>query len=177
MYEFNYDCIWLQLSRTSRIYECLSEIIRKAAWKLTLSQCFVFAPVIIAKKVLLTNPFDSPFYELLTLLIFASFIDFLPLLSLQLHTGRKRGCKRISPVRFSSFKSRYMKWHFIPWNPGSTRQRLENGDLKRNQIWRISKQHPSFLRKMLSTLHVEYYWFVSSDFPFVGECFFIHGKY
>ena len=61
------------------------------------------------KKVLLTNPFYSPFYELLTLLIFASFIDFLPLLSLQLHTGRKRGCKRISPVRFSSFKSRYMK--------------------------------------------------------------------
>lgn len=39
------------------------------------------------KKILLINPFDSPFYELLPLLIFASFIDFLPSLSLQLHTG------------------------------------------------------------------------------------------
>ena len=123
------------------------------------------------KKILLINPFDSPFYELSKLLIFASFIDFLPSLSLQLHTGRKRVCKRISPVRFSSFKSRYMKWHFIPWNPGSTRQRLENGDHKKNQIWRISKEDPSFLRKILSTLYVEYYWFVSSDFPFVGEFF------
>ena len=107
MYESNYDCIWLQLSRTSRIYECLSEIIRRAAWNITLSQCFVFAPVII-KKILLIIPFDSPFYELLPLLIFASFIDFLPSLSLQLHTGRKRGCERISHVRFSSFKSGYM---------------------------------------------------------------------
>ena len=61
------------------------------------------------KKILLINPFDSPFYELSKLLIFASFIDFLPSLSLQLHTGRKRVCKTISPVRFSSFKSRYMK--------------------------------------------------------------------
>ena len=60
------------------------------------------------KKILLIIPFDSPFYELLPLLIFASFIDFLPSLSLQLHTGRKRGCKRISHVRFSSFKSGYM---------------------------------------------------------------------
>lgn len=83
----------------------------------------------------------------------------------------KSGVNWIFPVRFSSFKSRYMKWHFIPWNPGSTRQILENGDHKKNQIWRISKQHPSFLRKMLSTLYVEYYWFVSSDFLFVGEFF------
>ena len=39
------------------------------------------------KKILPINPFDSPFYELSKLLIFASFIDFLPSLSLQLHTG------------------------------------------------------------------------------------------
>lgn len=39
------------------------------------------------KKILLIIPFDSPFYELLPLLTFASFIDFLPSLSLQLHTG------------------------------------------------------------------------------------------
>ena len=39
------------------------------------------------KKILLIIPFDSPFYELLPLLIFASFIDFLPSLSLQLRTG------------------------------------------------------------------------------------------
>ena len=45
------------------------------------------------KKILLINPFDSPFYELLPLLIFASFIDFLPSLSLQLHTCRKKRCK------------------------------------------------------------------------------------
>ena len=103
-------------------------------------------------------------YSLLSSIFFHRFLyNFTPV--------GKRGVNWIFPVRFPSFKSRYMKWHFIPWNPGSTRQRLENGDQKKNQIWRISKQHPSFLRKMLSTLHVEYYWFVSSDFPFVGEFF------
>ena len=60
------------------------------------------------KKILLIIPFDSPFYELLPLLTFASFIDFLPSLSLQLHTGRKRGCKRISHVRFPV--SRVVTW-------------------------------------------------------------------
>ena len=63
----------------------------------------MFAPVII-KKILLTNPFDSPFYELSKLLIFASFIDFLPSLSLQLHTGRKRSLPWDFPV------SRVVTW-------------------------------------------------------------------
>ena len=107
MYESNYDCIWLQLSRTSRIYECLSEIIGKSCVEINAFTVFCVCSSNY-KKILLINPFDSPFYELLPLLIFASFIDFLPSLSLQLHTGRKRGCKRISHVRFSSFKSGYM---------------------------------------------------------------------
>lgn len=75
--------------------------------KVTLSPCFEFASVII-KKILLTNPFDSPFYELLTLLIFASCIDFPPTLSLP--AGKGGADKRILPVRSSSFKSRYMKF-------------------------------------------------------------------
>ena len=92
MYESNYDCIWLQLSRTSRIYECLSEIIRKSYVEINAFTVFCVCSSNY-KKILLINPFDSPFYELLPLLIFASFIDFLPSLSLQLHTGRKKRCK------------------------------------------------------------------------------------
>ena len=115
------------------------------------------------------NSHRSFIYSLLSSIFFHRFLyNFTPV---------GKGGVRISHVRFSSFKSGYMSWPFIPWNPGSTRQILENGDHRKNQIWRISKQHPSFLRKMLSTLYVEYYWFVSSDFPFVGEFFFIHGKY
>ena len=117
MYESNYDCIWLQLSRTSRIYECLSEIGRKAAWKLTLSQCFVFAPVIIEK-----NSTNKSFWLTLLWPLNAPYIRFF------LRFSSIAFPKRISPVRFSGFKNGYMKWHFIPWHPGSTRQRLENGD-------------------------------------------------
>lgn len=104
-------------------------------------------------------------YLLLSSIFFHRFLyNFTPV-------GTEKGVQKNLSREISSFKSGYMKWHFIPWNPGFTRQRLENGDHKKNQIWRISKQHPSFLRKMLSTLYVEYYWFVSSDFPFVGEFF------
>ena len=124
------------------------------------------------KKILLINPFDSPFYELSKLLIFASFIDFLPSLSLQIHTGRKRGCRRISPVRFSSFKSSYMKWHntsflgtqTLPakdWKMATTRG-TKYGVFRNN----ILLSYERCCRRYMSN-----YWFVSPDFPLVGEFF------
>lgn len=56
-----------------------------------------------SKKILLTNPFDSPFYELLTLLIFASFFDFLPSLSLKESLPWEFPVSRVVTWRDTSF--------------------------------------------------------------------------
>lgn len=146
--------------------------------KVTLSPCFEFASVII-KKILLTNPFDSPFYELLTLLIFASCIDFPPTLSLP--AGKGGADKRILPVRSSSFKSRYMKFTWgdtlflgtqaLPgkgWKMATTR-RTKYGVFRNN----ILLSYESCCRRYMSNI-------IDSSaliFLSLASFFFIHGKY
>ena len=124
------------------------------------------------KKILLINPFDSPFYELLPLLIFASFIDFLPSLSLQLHTCRKKRCKLNLSREIFQFQESWSDTSFLgtqalpgkDWKMATTR-RTKYGVFRNNILLSYERCCRRYMSNIIDSSALIFLSLASSFYP------------
>lgn len=130
------------------------------------------------KKILLIIPFDSPFYELLPLLTFASFIDFLPSLSLQLHTGSigKGGAKESLTWDFQFQESLHeVTLHFL--EPRLYLAKIGKWRPKEEPNMAYFETTPFFPTKDVVDVTCRILLIRQLWFSFRWRVLFIHGKY